>query len=131
MMKNIIVTLLLLASMVSCNTEDSKIKHSYSVNSQGMVRREMIARNAMTDTEIEMEGKAAFSPDGNTITGITTGGFINYRDKEKELKITSSDGKIVTNININDRKISLTSDTGKEIMADAARQVKKLQNKHK
>lgn len=131
MMKNIIVTLLLLVSMVSCNTEDSKIKYSYSVNSQGMVRREMIARNAMTDTEIEMEGKAVFSADGNTITGITTGGFINYRDKEKELKITSSDGKIVTNININDRKISLTSDTGKEIMADAARQVKKLQNKHK
>lgn len=130
-MKKIIVTLLLFAGLVSCNTEDSKIKYSYTVNNEGMVRREMTAKNAMTDTEIEMEGDASFSSDGSTITNITTGGFINYRDKEKELKIINKDGKITTTININNRTISLTSDTGKEIMADAARQVKKLQNKQK
>lgn len=131
-MKKIIITLLLITVLISCNTEDSKIKYSYSVNDEGMVRREMIAKNTLTDTEIEMEGNASFSADGTAITGITAGGFINYRDKEKELKIINNNGgTIVTTININDRKISLTSDTGREIMADAARQVKKLQNRNK
>lgn len=131
-MKKIIITLLLITVLVSCNTEDSKIKYSYSVNDEGMVRREMIAKNTLTDTEIEMEGNASFSADGTAITGITAGGFINYRDKEKELKIINNNtGTITTTININDRKISLTSDTGREIMADAARQVKKLQNRNK
>lgn len=130
-MKKIIVTLLLMAGIVSCNTVDSKIKYSYSVNDEGMVRREMAAKNTLTDTEIEMEGNASFSADGTTITGITSGGFINFRDKKKELKIINTEGSIVTHINISDRKISLTSDTGKEIMADAARQVKKLQARQK
>lgn len=131
-MKKIIITLLLITVLISCNTEDSKIKYSYSVNDKGMVRREMIAKNTLTDTEIEMEGNASFSADGTAINGITAGGFINYRDKEKELKIINNNkGTIATSISINDRKISLTSDTGKEIMADAARQVKKLQNRNK
>lgn len=130
-MKKILLTLLVLLSLVSCNTEDSKIKYSYSVNSEGMVRREMAIKNPSTDTQIEMEGDASFSADGTSITGITTGGFINYRDKEKELKLTNKDGNVTINTTINGRKISLTSDTGKEIMADAARQVKKLQNKQK
>lgn len=130
-MKKIIVTLLLMPGIISCNTVDSKIKYSYSVNDEGMVRREMTAKNTLTDTEIEMEGTASFSADGNTITGITSGGFINFRDKKKELKIINNEGSIATHINISDRKISLTSDTGKEIMADAARQVKKLQARQK
>jgi hypothetical protein len=130
-MKKIIVTLLLMAGIISCNTVDSKIKYSYSVNDEGMVRREMAAKNTLTDTEIEMEGNASFSADGTTITGITPGGFINFRDKKKELKIINTEGSIATHINISDRKISLTSDTGKEIMADAARQVKKLQARQK
>lgn len=130
-MKNIILTLLLLIGLVSCNSEDSKLKYSYSVNSDGMIRREMKVKNPVSDVEIEMEGEATFNTDKTAITGITKGGYIKYRDRKKELEITNENGKAVVSLQENGQTISVTSDTGKELIADAARQVNKLQNKKK
>lgn len=130
-MKNIILTLLLLIGLASCNSEDSKLKYSYSVNSDGMIRREMKVKNPVSDIEIEMEGEATFNTDKTAITGITKDGYIKYRDRKKELEITNENGKAVVSLQENGQTISVTSDTGKELIADAARQVNKLQNKKK
>ncbi|MNK16462.1 hypothetical protein D3C87_346280 [compost metagenome] len=130
-MKNIILTLLLLIGLVSCNSEDSKLKYSYSVNSDGMIRREMKVKNPVSDIEIEMEGEATFNTDKTAITGITKDGYIKYRDRKKELEIINENGKAVVSLQENGQSISVTSDTGKELIADAARQVNKLQNKKK
>jgi len=130
-MKNIILTLLLLIGLVSCNSEDSKLKYSYSVNSDSMIRREMKVKNPVSDIEIEMEGEATFNFDKTAITGITKDGYIKYRDRKKELEITNENGKAVVSLQENEQSISVTSDTGKELIADAARQVNKLQNKKK
>lgn len=130
-MKNIILTLLVLFSLASCNSEDSKLKYSYSVNSDGMIRREMKVKNPVSDIEIEMEGEATFTADKTLITGIAKGGFIKYRDRKKELEITNNNGKTVVALKENGQALSATSDTGKELITDAARQVNKLQNKNK
>lgn len=130
-MKNIILILLLLTGLVSCNSEDSKVKYSFSVSGDGMIKREMKIKNPVSDIEIEMEGEATFTADKTEITGITKGGYIKYRDRKKELEVTNDDNKTVVNMQINGQPISATSDTGKELIADAARQVNKLQNKNK
>lgn len=131
MMKNIIATLILFVLLVSCNSNDSNIKYSYSFNSDGEIKREMSAKNATTDMEIEMEGTAGFNAEGTLITGLTPGGSINYRNKKTELTVVPYKDSVKLTIEENGREISATSDTGKEVIAEAIRQIKKLQKKYK
>lgn len=130
-MKTIIVAALLFAALVSCESNDSNIKYSYSYNSDGEIKREMVVKNSLNDIEIEMEGNAAFNHDGTEITSLTPGGYINYRNKNTEVSITPSKGAVKIIIEENGRKISYTSDTGKEIITEAIRNIKKLQQKQK
>lgn len=130
-MKNTIAALAMLAVLASCNSNDSNIKYSYSYNSEGEIKREMVIKNTTTDIEIEMEGNATFNPQGTLIIALTPGGTINYRNKNTVLKgIPSKDGVTIT-IEENGNKVSNTSDTGKEIIEEAIRNIKKLQQKHK
>lgn len=130
-MKNLIAALAMLAVLASCNSNDSNIKYSYSYNSEGGIKREMVIKNTVTDIEIEIEGNATFNPDGTLITGLTPGGSISYRNKNTVLKgVPAKDGVTIT-IEENGNKVSNTSDTGKEIIEEAIRNLKKLQQKHK
>jgi hypothetical protein len=130
-MKNIIAVLALLAVLVSCNSNDSNIKYSYSINGDGEIKREMVAKNATTDIEIEMVGMAAFNAEGTIITGLTPGGYINYRNKNAQLNAVPSKNGVTVTIEESSRKISATSDTGKEILKEAIINIKKLQQKNK
>lgn len=130
-MKNIIAVLAILIILVSCNSNDSNIKYSFSLNSDGEVKREMVAKNANTDIEIEMVGTAAFKADGTLITKLTPGGYINYRNKKAHITVVPSKNGTTVTIEESDRKISATSDTGKEILKEAIINIKKLQQKNK
>lgn len=130
-MKTIIPILLLFAALASCNSNDSNIKYSYSYNSDGEIKREMVLKNSLNDIEIEMEGNAAFNQDATEITSLTTGGYINYRNKNIEVKATPTKDAVAITIEENGRKVSTTSDTGKEIVTEAIRNIKKLQQKQK
>lgn len=130
-MKNIIAVLALLAVFVSCNSNDSNIKYSFSLNGDGEIKREMVAKNATTDIEIEMVGTAGFNAKGSLITTLTPGGYINYRDKNTQLNAVPSKNGVTVTIEESSRKISTTSDTGKEILKEAIINIKKLQQKNK
>lgn len=130
-MKAIITCLVLLAVLASCDSNDSRIKYSYSFNDDGDIKREMITKNAQNDIEIEMEGNASFNADGTAITGLTKNGRINYRNKDITLTAAQTKNNISIAITKNGRTISETSDTGKEITAEAIRDIKKLQDKYK
>lgn len=91
----------------------------------------MIVKNSLNDIEIEMEGNAQFNPQGTEITALTPGGYINYRNKNTEVKVTPSKDAVTIVIEQNGRKISKTSDTGKEILTEAIRNIKKLLQKQK
>ena len=134
-MKNIFIALLVTASLVSCNTSGSESKYPYTythtVNSNGSVKRILVVKNPFNDIEVEMEGTAAFNDDGTAITSLSPDGYIKYRNKDSKLSITAYNGKIIMTVENNGKKIPLTSDTGKEVIADAVKQVKKLQEKHK
>lgn len=126
-----ILTVLAILLLVSCDSNDSNVKYSYSFNSDGEIKREMTVKNKLNDIEIEMEGNASFDKNDSTITAITPGGIINYRNKKAELKaITSKNGLTVT-IEENGIKVSNTSDRGKEIQTEAIRYIKNLQKKYK
>ncbi len=130
-MKNIILAVLLTIALASCNSNDSHVKYSYSFTKEGDIKREMITKNATSDIEIKMEGTASFTSDGTSLTGLTKGGYIQYRNKETQMKVTSDEKGFTVTIQQNDRKISNTSDTGKEVIAEAIRYIKKLQEKYK
>ncbi len=130
-MKAILTCLTLLAVLASCDSNDSTTKYSYSFNDDGEIKREMIAKNAQNDVEIEMEGTASFNAEGTVITGLTKNGHINYRNKDIKLMAIHTANGVTVDIKKNGRTISLTSDTGKEIMAEAIRDIKKLQDKYK
>jgi hypothetical protein len=130
-MKKIIVALVMMASIVSCNSSDSKVKYSYSYNNDGKVKREMIQKNSQSDIEINMEGNATFSANETTITALSEKGFINYRNKDIKLNAVNDKKKVIITIKKNGTKISNTSDTGKEILTEAIREIKKLQGKYK
>jgi len=130
-MKNIITVLAMLIMLASCNSNDSNIKYSFSLNSDGEIKREMLAKNANTDIEIEMVGTAAFNADGTLITTLTPGGYINYRNKKIHLNVIPSKNATTVTIEESSRKISATSDTGKEILKEAIINIKKLQQKNK
>jgi hypothetical protein len=130
-MKTTIVMLALFALLVSCNSNDSNSKYSYSFNSDGELKREMVVKNNTTDIEIKMEGTAGFTTDETAITKLTPGGSINYRNKNTELTAIPTKEGVTITIEENGRTISTTSDTGKEIVTKAIRHIKKLQNKNK
>ena len=130
-MKKIIVALVMMASIVSCNSSDSKVKYSYSYNNDGKVKREMIQKNSQSDIEINMEGNATFSANKTTITALSEKGFINYRNKDIKLSAVNDKKRVIITIEKNGTKISNTSDTGKEILTEAIREIKKLQEKYK
>jgi hypothetical protein len=130
-MKNIILAVFLILVLVSCNSNDSHIKYSYSFTKEGDIKREMITKNATSDIEIKMEGTASFTADGTNFKGLTKGGFIEYRNKETELKVSYKNNGLAITIEQNGRKISNTSDTVKEIIAEAIRDIKKVQEKYK
>jgi hypothetical protein len=130
-MKTTIAVLVLFALLVSCNSNDSNSKYSYSFNSDGELKREMVVKNNTTDIEIKMEGTASFNADGTAITKLTPGGTINYRNKKTELNVTPLKDSLTITIEENGRNISNTSDTGKEIIVEAISHIKNLQNKHK
>ena len=121
----------MLIMLASCNSNDSNIKYSFSLNSDGEIKREMLAKNANTDIEIEMVGTAAFNADGTLITTLTPGGYINYRNKKIHLNVIPSKNATTVTIEESSRKISATSDTGKEILKEAIINIKKLQQKNK
>ncbi|MHA3788084.1 hypothetical protein ACX0HA_07730 [Flavobacterium hauense] len=123
-----IVTVIL---FVSCNSNDSNIKYSYSYNSEGEIKREMVLKNALNDIEIQMEGNATFNTEGTTITTLTPGGSINYRNKKTEVRVTPAKNGVTVLIEENGNILSNTSDTGKEIITEVIRNVKKLQQKQK
>lgn len=130
-MKKVIAILCLLIVFAACNSNDSNIKYSYSYNSEGEIKREMVVKNSLNDIEIEMEGNATFNSDGTEITGLTPKGFINYRNKKTEVKVIPSKEAVTITIEENGRPLSNTSDTGKELITEAIRNIKKLQQKQK
>lgn len=130
-MKNIVAILVMVVLLASCDSNDNQIKYSYSFDSDGEIKREMSAKNATTDIEVEMVGSATFSPDNTMITGLTPGGYINYRNENRELTVEPGKDGVKVTIEENGRAVSKVSDTGKEIIAEAIRHIKKLQDKYK
>ncbi|PZR23457.1 MAG: hypothetical protein DI539_03275 [Flavobacterium psychrophilum] len=130
-MKTLIATTLLLLMLVSCKSNDSNIKYSYSFDSDGTIKREMQVRNSINDIEITMEGNAAFNTEETLITGLTPGGNINYRNKKSKLNAVPSKDGVTISLEQNGKQVSNTSDSGKEIIKEAIIHIKKLQQKHK
>lgn len=131
-MRTLLSAIVLLALLVSCNGADSETKYKYSVNGSGSLKREMRIKNSMNDIEIKMEGNASFNREGNEIKALTDEGYIKYRNKEVTLEAeVSENNKVMVTIEKNGSRITNTSDTGKEITAEAIRHIKSLQSKYK
>lgn len=131
-MKKISIIATLCVLLFSCsNSNDSNTKYSYSVNHNGEVHREMVLKNKLSDIEIKMEGNAVFDKNDSVISSITADGKIDYRNGNIKVKMEPSKNGVTLKIEENGNKISPTSDTGKEIMTEAIRHIKKLQHKNK
>ena len=130
-MKTILSLLSLFILLISCDSNDSETKYSYSFNNDGEITREMYVKNASHEIEIEMRGTASFNAGRTEIIGLTPEGNINYRNKDTELTAVPHKDGVKLRIEENGREISATSDTGKDIIKEAIRHIKKLQEKYK
>lgn len=130
-MKNIIYTLLAVITLASCNTERKMSRYSYTVQDNGIIEREMKIDNRFTDIEIKMKGTATFDAEGTTITALSPGGYVEYKNDRSEMKAIKNGSTVNISIYKKGRQLSLSSEEGKQILTEAIKQVKNLQDKHK
>lgn len=127
-MKKILLLATFIALLTACDKGKSQTHYSYSSDDGEFPKRELKIKNAANDIEIEMKGAATFNKELTTITSIKQGGYIKYRNADTTLN-AKQESNLVIAIECKGKTISNTSYTGKEIIAEAAREVKKLQDK--
>jgi|GEM_PF-1782628 len=123
-MKKIVIAFIVTAALVSCN-------YNYSVDEDGKGNqlKKMSVKSPMTDVQLEISGDIQFNEQGTKITHISPGGFLKYYEDGKELKAENENGKITVTVYNKDGEISSGSEQGKQLLAEAIEEARKLQNK--
>ncbi|HYD90699.1 MAG TPA: hypothetical protein VEA37_04325 [Flavobacterium sp.] len=124
-MKKIIIALVIVAGLVSCN-------YNYSVDEdgKGVKLMKMTVKSPLTEVQIEISGEVKFNEQGTDITYISPGGFLKYYEDGKELEAVSDNGKATIKIYDGGEEISADSEQGRQLLAQAIEHAKKLLNKH-
>lgn len=117
------------ALLAACNGRTNESRYTYSVTDEGLAKREMTLQSPFTDVELEMAGNASFNTEQTVITGLTKGGYIKYRNEDITLTAKETDGRVAITMQANGKKITASSDTGKETIKEAIKHIKMLQKK--